>query len=280
MYEQSSLLIAGILFVSMALAIEAGYRAGLRTQTNANESTRAHINSIQASLLGVLALLLGFTFSLSLQRFDSRSQAIVDESNAIGTTYLRAQLLPVSIRGEVQKLLQNHINLRFQSGTVTLDHHEERDELLTQTNQNLDVLWGYARQAAEEDGQPVTSGLFIQSLNELIDSYGRRNAALERHIPEIILFLLFGTFLLTGGVVGYAAGVAGHRPSLATHILVALIVILAFVIIDLDRPRRGLIRVDHKSLIDLKAAIDVSQTVEAQQSVPVDTPRPAVTGRR
>jgi uncharacterized membrane protein (Fun14 family) len=124
----------------------------------------------------------------------------------------------------------------------------------------------------------VTSGLFIQSLNELIDSYGRRNAALNRHVPEVVLFLLYGTFLLTGGVVGYAAGVAGHRPSFATYILVVLIVIMAFIILDLDRPRRGLIKVDHKSLIELKVAIDAAQTVGAQ-SVPMDTPRSAVTGR-
>ena len=94
MYNYSSVLIVAILFVFMVLAIEAGYRIGGRTQSLVNESTKTQINAIQASLLGILALLLGFTFSLSLQRFDSRSEAVVNEANAIGTTYLRAQLLP------------------------------------------------------------------------------------------------------------------------------------------------------------------------------------------
>ena len=127
---------------------------------------------------------------------------------------------------------------------------------------------------------PVTSGLFIQSLNEAFDSFGRRTAALSRHVPELVLFLLYGTFMMTGGVVGFAAGFAGHRPSLVTYILIALIVVLAFIIIDLDRPRRGLIKVDQSSLIELKRTIDEAQTISAQQAVPSKIPHSAVKRRR
>jgi hypothetical protein len=280
MYDQSSLLIAGILFFSIVAAIELGHRIGRRARVLASESSRDHVNAIQASLLGVLALLLGFTFSLSLQRYDSRSEAVVQEANAIGTAYLRAQLLPASVRGEAQQRLQSYLGLRVQAGAVALDREEDRVALLAQSNRELDLLWGYARQAAEEDGRVVTSGLFIQSLNELIDAYGRRDAALKRHVPEVVLFLLYGTFVLTGIVVGYAAGAADHRPSFTTLILVALIVILAFVIVDLDRPRRGLIKIDHTSLNDLKAAIDLAQAAGTRQQGTSDLPRPAVTGRR
>jgi hypothetical protein len=71
----------------------------------------------------------------------------------------------------------------------------------------------------------------------------------------VVLFLLFGTFVLTASLVGYAAGVGGHRTSLATYLLVALIVLLVFVIIDLDRPRRGLIEVSQQSLLDLQSSV-------------------------
>jgi hypothetical protein len=84
------------------VGIEMSYRMGLRTRVSADEASKAHINTIAASLLGILALLLGFTFSLSLQPFDSRSAAVVDEANAIGTAYLRAQLLPASVRSDVR----------------------------------------------------------------------------------------------------------------------------------------------------------------------------------
>ena len=255
MYNINSILIAGILLVSMLLAIEMGYRLGLRTQTTANDAFKSHVNTIGASILGVLALLLGFTFSLSLQRFDSRSQAVVEEANAIGTTYLRSQLLPDSVRGDVQKLLRAYVDLRVQAGNISLDEQAEREMLLAKSEQIQTALWGYARQAAKEEPNPVTTGLFIQSLNELIDNYSKRDAALNRHVPEVVLLLLYGTFLLVGAVVGYGSGVAGYRISVATYIMVVLIVVLVFIIIDLDRPRRGLIQVDQNSLVELQAGI-------------------------
>jgi len=281
MYDQNSVLIAAILYVSIALSIEAGHFLGRAAQGRATEPSRAHVNAIQASLLGVLALLLGFTFSLSLQRFNDRSEAVVNEANAIGTAYLRAQLLPLSVRRDVQQSLQRYVDLRVKAGGVSLDDEADRQILLMRANETLDEVWRYALRAAEENPGPVPSGLFIQSLNDLIDAYGRRDAAVERHVPEFVLFLLYGTFILTGLVLGYGAGVAGHRASFATYILVALIVVLAFIIVDLDRPRRGLIRVDQRSLEALQVAIDAAESSRSggEDAVP-DLPRPAVTGRR
>jgi uncharacterized YccA/Bax inhibitor family protein len=116
-------------------------------------------------------------------------------------------------------------------------------------------LWSYARQAASEDPNPVTVGLFVQSVNDLIDNFGRRNAELDRHVPEAVLLLSYGTFLMVGAVIGYSAGVSGHRASFVTYVMVLLVVVLVFIIIDLDRPRRGLIEVSQESLIDLRSAI-------------------------
>lgn len=259
MYNQSSVLITTILFLCLVIALEAGYRIGRSSQKSVNEESKSHVNAIQASLLGILALLIGFTFSLALQRYDSRSEAVVDEANAIGTTYLRAQLLPGSIRNEVQVLLRDYLDVRIQEGTIPLSNKAERQALLMKAAQDQDALWNYALQAAEEDKSPVTSGLFIQTLNEMIDSYGRRNAALTRHVPEVVLFLLFGTFLLTWGIVGYASGVAGHRVSFAAYIMLVLIVLIIFIIIDLDRPRRGLIEINQASLTELQAVIEADQ---------------------
>jgi hypothetical protein len=254
MYDHSSLLIAGILFVSMLLAIEAGYRVGLRGWGSASEWSKNHVNTLQASLLGVLALLLGFTFSLALQRYDNRSVAVVDEANAIGTALLRAQLLPDAVRADAQRTLKEYLALRVRASAVNLAAEEERLEVIAAGMRKLDTLWGHARHAAELDGSPVRTGLFIEALNDVIDSHARRDAALKRHVPEVVLFLLYGTFLMTGSIVGYAAGIAGHRTSFATYIMVTLIVLLVFIIIDLDRPRRGLIQVSQESLVELQAA--------------------------
>ena len=255
LYDVNSGLIAGVLLLSMALAIELGHRLGLRSKGSANEATRDHISGIQSSILGILALLLGFTFSLSLQRFDSRSEAVVEEANAIGTAYLRVQLLPAAMRTEVRALLRDYLDLRVQASVLTAVDRTERQDLLAKAGRAQNALWGYAVQALEVDPNAYTPTLFAESVNQLIDNFGKRDAALSRHVPEVVLLLLCGTFLMTGAIVGFGTGIAGHRPSMVSYVLVVLIVVLVFIILDLDRPRRGLIEVSQKSLLDLQSGI-------------------------
>lgn len=254
MYDHSSFLIVSILLAVLLLAIEAGYRLGLKLADGTDEAPKGQIGAIQASLLGVLALLLGFTFSLSLQRHDSRSQAVITEANAIGTAILRAGLLPMPLDGEARDKLREYLDLRVEAGHISLDHAAERNAVLRKTLDLQEELWELGSRAVRENPSPVPSGLFVQSLNELIDAYGVRDAALNRHVPEVVLFLLFGAFALTASLVGYASGIARHRASFPTYILVILIAFLVFLIIDLDRPRRGLIEVSQQSLVDLQAA--------------------------
>lgn len=254
MYDQSSVLIVAVLLVAMVLGIEAGSRIGQRVQARVSESTRGHMTTVQASMLGILALLLGFTFAQSLDRFDARSAAVVDEANAIGTAYLRAQLAPPSVREPAQNLLRDYLALRIQEAAIALNDPRE-ESLVVKAQKKHAALWQYAQQAAAEDSGPVTSGLFIQSINELIDSFGRREAEITRHVPELVMFLVMFTCVMLGAVVGFASGAEGHRPSPASYVFALLIVLLLFVIIDLDRPRRGFIEVPHGSLIDLQTTI-------------------------
>ncbi|NOV28882.1 hypothetical protein [Methylomonas sp. ZR1] len=254
-YDIDSLLIACVLLLSMALTIELGYRLGLKINPKVDDNFKAHVNSISGSLLGILALLLGFTFSLSLQRYDSRSEAVVDEANAIGTAYLRAQLLPKSVSAEVSSLIRNYLDLRVRTGTVDLTQRGQREALIAEAGRMQAKLWDYARQANEQAPNPVTTGLFIPALNDLIDNFGKRDAEVKRHVPELVLALLYVTFVMSGALVGYTNGLAGHRTSFVTYIMVWLIVVMVFIILDLDRPYRGVIRVSQQSMIDLQTAI-------------------------
>jgi ABC-type multidrug transport system fused ATPase/permease subunit len=255
MYDLNSLVIVGILLLALLVAVEIGFRLG-RAHTAAQESKRAQVNTIVGSLLGVLALLLGFTFSLALQRYDSRSEAVIHEANAIGTTILRADLLPEEFRNEAKRLLRDYLRVRVQAGAVSLDRQQDRAAFLAESASLQNAIWAFGVDAAAREPNPVTTGLFLQAVNELIDSYGTRDAALNRHVPEVVLFLLFGTFLVAACLVGYASGVAGHRASFATYALMVLIVCLVFIIIDLDRPRRGLIAVSQQSLVDLRDSFE------------------------
>ena len=117
MYSQSSVLIVSGLFVLMLLGIEIGVRAGRRRQASATEAI-TQANAVLAAMLGLLALLLAFTFSAALQRYEDRSQTVVAEANAIGTTYLRVRLLPAGMQEEVQALLRQYLDVRMPASTA------------------------------------------------------------------------------------------------------------------------------------------------------------------
>lgn len=103
----------------------------------------------------------------------------------------------------------------------------------------------------QKDDRPVTTGLFIQELNEVIDLHTERVAAMENHVPESVLLLLFLVALMAAVLVGYGCGLAKRRHLFSTSIVALLIGMVIIAIIDLDRPNRGLIRVDQTSMIRL-----------------------------
>jgi hypothetical protein len=253
LYALDAGLLAVLVLAFMLGALELGALLGRGRRRRASEPLRDHVGNMQGSLLGLTALLLGFSFSLALQRFDSRSQAEVQEANSIGTTWLRSALLPEPQRAGVQTQLRRYIDLRAQASAISLAEDGLRDRLLVESNAALAQAWTLATEAAIAEPNPVRTGLFLQALNDTIDQLELRDAELRRHVPEAILLLLLASFVMTAGSVGYSVGLSGERPPLLTHGLMAMIALLAFVVIDLDRPRRGLIQVDQSSLLKLQA---------------------------
>ena len=86
---------------------------------------------------------------------------------------------------------------------------------------------------------------------------------INRHVPEVVIFLLFATFILTGVVIGYANGAEDHRPSIAAHVLALLISLLVFIILDLDRPRRGLVQIPQANMIYLQSTIQSAKPADS-----------------
>lgn len=252
MYSQSSFVIVAGLLACMLIGVELGYRVGHRRSAAASEAIRTQVNTVLGAMLGLLALLLGFTYSLALQRYEERSQTVVAEANAIGTAWLRAQLLPADARSAAQVRLRQYVDLRLRDGSVSLDNAAALDQFERQAGAIAQQLWDLAIQAAAKDDRPTTSGLFLQALNDMIDAAERRRAALDRHVPESVLFLVFITFVMTTATLGYASGISAHRVTVPGLTLVLLIACVVYLIIDLDRPRRGVIQVNQGSLIELQ----------------------------
>lgn len=250
LYSHSSIAIAVTLFVVIMIFNEIGFQAGRIIQARTDDEIKSLTGSIQASILGLLALLLSFTFSMSMQRYDNRSLALIDEANAIGTAILRVQLLPGHYQQQAHDMLREYVELRITIGKIDLTKHGERQEFNQQIASLQNRLWSMAVMATNEDPRPVTTGAFVKSLNDLIDSQGKRNALLQMHVPEIVLFLLFIVFVSSGGTLGYSNGLSGKRIVAPIALVSLLITLIVFIIIDLDRPKRGLIQVNQQAMTE------------------------------
>lgn len=252
MYNLNSVLIVAGLLALILISYEVCFRIGSRYQRRTDDEIKAQTNAIQGGILGLLALLLGFTFNMALQRFDNRTHAVIGEANAIGTSLLRTKLLPAPYDSVTWQLLQQYVDLRIEISTIDLTKEEERTSINQKTDKLQNEIWETAIRAAEVDPRPVTTGYFITSLNDVIDARGERNAILQSHVPEVILFLLFLVFIINGALMGYSSGLTLKRAYIPTVMLTLLIVMVVFIVIDLDRPKRGLIKVKQDSLIELK----------------------------
>ena len=251
LYGYSELLIVAGLLVGLFIAVELGFLYGRKRRPAISDSIRSQVNGVLASTVGLLALLLGFTFSLAVQRYEARNQAVVTETNAIGTTYLRTWLLPADMQEETRVLLRRYVEVLMQEGQVPLADIAARTPLQNQATRISNQIWTQAIRAAERDPRLLTSGLFIQTLNDQIDATAARYAELSRHVPEIVIWLILVASLFATGLLGFTSGISGERASISAAILALTLVLVFYLIITLDRPRSGPIRTNPQPVLSL-----------------------------
>ena len=246
--------IIGIAFFALLMIVgELAYQVGRRSKTLADDVARNVTGAIQAAVLGLLGLLLAFTFGMAGQRYDLRRMVQVDESNAIGTAYLRADVLPDAAAREVRRRLRQYVDVRIDLHQAS-DEHQIR-ELRRSTEQLQTELWNYAAEAARNDPRSVPAGLFMQSLNEMIDLYSTVTVAQAR-VPTRILLLLMLVAAFGIATLGHAFGLDRRRRLAGTLMLPILVSAIVLVTLDLDRPQSGRIRVNLDSLYDLEKSMD------------------------
>jgi hypothetical protein len=255
-YSMPIWLIGCGLLVLLLLAVEAGVRAGARTRARARrkEGETADFGPIQGAVLGLLGLLLAFTYSLAASRQDARRELVVQEANAIGTAYLRAGLLPEPRRGELRAILRQYVDSRIVPDEVVRDP-VKMAEAVRRSEQILQTLWPAGSRNIEGQPPTVLDSLMFQALNEVIDLHTERLAAYEYRIPQIILWLLFVVATMAMAMTGFSSGLSGRRSLFFTSTLAVLVAAVIMVILDLDHPRRGLIRVSQRSMIQLRDSL-------------------------
>jgi len=236
-YPISALLIFG--------AAEFGVWLGNKSSDRDRDEVRSHITTIQSALLGLLALLIGFTFSIALSRYDLRRALVLEEANAIGTASLRAQFLPPDHVARTVGLLEDYTKTRFIYSAAPGQPTSNAKAL-------LDALWAEAVFASAQDPKSVPVGLFVQSLNDVIDLNEKRRVATRNHVPEVAFLLLYAMAAVAIGFTGYGAGLTGTRQHVPNAIMALSIAVVIMLITDLDRPKRGLITIDQDALTHLE----------------------------
>ena len=236
----------GLITVAIVLlSIELGWRLGNRNRQRAEKEKEAPIGAVVGATLGLLAFLLAFTFGMAATRYDTRRSVVLQEANAIGTTYLRADLLPEPQRTETRNLLHEYAAMRVQGAATIMS-----PEGMAKTAALHDRLWAAAA-TVDKKTDPVMVGLFLQSLNETIDLDAVRVAALRNEVPDIIWYSLYIITILAMAEIGYQFGLSGTRSWTVTILLARVFTAVILLIADLDRPQQGLLQVSQQALIDL-----------------------------
>jgi hypothetical protein len=233
------------------IAYEVGFQIGHWYQARTPGVQEGPTGVLVGSLLALLAFLLAITMGMASDRFDTRRGLVLEEANAMQTTYLRAGYLPEPASGEIRNLLREYVPLRIApSDQATLLANIQRSEEL------LQQMWSVAEAEAKVTQQGDLMSTFIESLNETINVNESRIAAgVYARVPPSILWLLVVGSVLTLAMVGYSAGLTKRRDLLsATVLILALGAVLALVV-DLDKPREGFVQVSQQPIIDLQEQI-------------------------
>lgn len=241
------ILIAVAVLLALALAVEAGYRSGRRAVRHKEAPASGLVGAIQGAMLGLLGLLLGFSFAGAAGRFMERQDLIVDEANAIGTAYLRADLLDEPHAAQLRDALAAYVRHR-----VELSRHLQRGlpaGALAEIEADHNAIWTAARDGALT--KPATMMPVLGPVNEVIDLHSLRVAAGRKHLPGLVLGLLAVCSLLAMAVIGYGCGLTGRRCRPMTTALAILVGAALWTTLDLDHPRIGLIRLSDAPLQQL-----------------------------
>jgi len=245
------------LFFGMVIFLDVGRRIGARRLAEDPEGAEAGVGTVEGAVFALLGLLIAFTFSGAASRFDTRRQLIVEETNDIGTAYLRLDLLPVDAQPGLRDNFRKYVDARLETYRKLPDLVAAREELAKGNRLQVEI-WRQSVAASKAPGASAAAPmLLLPALNAMIDITTTRTMAGQIHPPVVIFAMLFGVALVSSLLVGY--GMAGSKSRNWLHMLGLsfVIAIAVFVILDLEYPRLGFIRVDSfdQALVDLRESM-------------------------
>lgn len=257
----------------IVLAIETGFWLGKRKAAALNSNENTHVGGAVAATMGLLAFMLAFTFSSGASRWDTRKELLLEESNAIGTAFLRADLLPEPHRSRSRQLLADYVDehlavseMRNQltGRNITIQMSELIARYSSEGKRYHEKLWQEAVAAAALQPTPITA-LYVAAVNDLIDLLQARvTVTVQQRMPVIFWFMLFVLAVLAMGLAGYDAGVSRSARSYMAVVVAMAFSAVIVLVIALDRPQTSAIR----QLPMLEIQADMRATMGTEKSQP------------
>jgi hypothetical protein len=188
---------------------------------------------------------------MATSRFEARKTLIQDEVTVIGSTYLRAKLLPSDLRGKMSALLKDYVSARIEFMRAGTD--EKLLKAASESSRTIeDQLWNLAATAETQGEATAAMNLVIQSLTDVYNVNEKRRAAQDNHVPATVINLLFVVAIGALGLIAYSYGLSHRRRHGSTAVFAILIAMVFTIILDLDQPRSGFIRVGEESMLRLQ----------------------------
>jgi hypothetical protein len=240
----SPLLFSLLLFVGMLILLEGGRRLGISQRSGEPESERASLGTIEGSLFALFGLVVAFTFSGAASRFNEKRALIAEEVNHIETAYLRLELLPADARSSLQDLFRQYVDSRVATYRKLPDMKAAEVEIAKSKALQAEIWTKAVAASSLSKSHPDAGKLLLPALNNMIDVTTTRRMALEIHPPRIIYALVFGLALICSLLAGYRMADSLHRSWVHIFGFTVISVIVIYVILDIEYPRSGLIRLE------------------------------------
>jgi hypothetical protein len=242
------------LVVAFFVASEMGFAAHGRFGRKTGDGGANDEAQVLATALLLLALLLGFTFSMALGRYDTRRQIVVQEANDIGTAWLRAGLVEAPAGKALQAKLAEYARSRVSTAENSTDAGVFAARMALGAALR-DQIWGLTSAAIAPDRSTAQAAALVASVNAVLDTATTRAAAVDARVPAKVIDLLIVYAGVSTFLLGYVLAAYGSQHRIATLVLFILLAMTITLILDLDRPQSGDIRVSQQPLIDLVADI-------------------------
>jgi Protein of unknown function (DUF4239) len=241
-----------VLLVVLLAAVEIGQRIGMRMSVDSDSLRHEQLVAARDAIEFLLSLLLGFTLAMAISRFDQRKQLLVDEANSIGTTALRAQMLPESVSNKMLELLREYVDARVRFSSAKLNAPELLQSIAT-TKRLQNQMWEQSVVASKLAPNTITSA-FIQSLNESIDLSEKRLSTLENRVPPSLWIALTLISVLACVTVGMTVRRRFWYVMAITPLIIAIVMGL---ISDLNNPRAGFLQTGRQSMDRLQQDLNL-----------------------